>query len=663
MGQHRAHTATNSNYLVGQAGSVQYHDYFVFNLSTVTQQISAVQLVLSNPTNGYSSPDPTETYSLFDVSTPLASLEATGTGQTAIFNDLGSGTALGSRNYSAADNGAITSIPLNSSAVNSLNAARGGQIAVGGALTTISGTATQEVFAFTGTAADTKQLVLTVANSDFYSFNLNPGDNVTIGLKDLTGTGTSVALLDPAGNVLAAGVAGATNFDSLISDFPSVLNPGKYYIMVSGQLAATYNLVITKNAVFDTEPNSTSATAQAIDSTQGVLGAIQTQTPNTVVPNANTNTSGGSSNSFPFNLGTGTPSMRYQQIYSHTQFASGGVINAISFRRPVGGPTFSTSGINVQIDIGYAATTVATVSPTFASNRGSGMVTVFNGLLSLSSNGTGTPTNPFDIVINVASLFNYNPAQGDLLVDIFMFNNLTTTPFDSVSSGLGATARVFSTSGTNGVISTSGTAAQSGLVTSFGFVTTPVDDWYSINLTSTSNELNLATSTPAGGPGQFVNNLVPMLELYNSSGVRVASGTVGTDGRNQVLQYLASVPGTYRIRVFAQSTIGEFFLSATTTGQSPTPSLSSLANIIVDDGTAQRSMVRSLTIDFNGTIVSAPSSAFTLTRTEDGLVVPVTASAPTYIGGGDHPDHADLQRPIAELRFTVGWKLHALDQR
>ena len=50
-----------------------------------------------------------------------------------------------------------------------------------------------------------------------------------------------------------------------------------------------------------------------------------------------------------------TPSMRYQQIYSHTQFASGGFINAISFRRGSGDPAFLPSSMNVQIDIGYAA--------------------------------------------------------------------------------------------------------------------------------------------------------------------------------------------------------------------------------------------------------------------------------------------------------------------
>jgi hypothetical protein len=98
-----------------------------------------------------------------------------------------------------------------------------------------------------------------------------------------------------------------------------------------------------------------------------------------------------------------------------------------------------------------------------------------------------------------------------------------------------------------------------------------------------------------------------------------------------VLQYLGLAPGTYTIFVSAQSqTTGEFYLSANVSLPPPTPPLSALASTIIDDGTAQRSEVRSITLSFNGDIVSVPSSAFTLTRTEDGTVVPVIAAAPSY---------------------------------
>ena len=266
------------------------------------------------------------------------------------------------------------------------------------------------------------------------------------------------------------------------------------------------------------------------------------------------------------------------------------------------------------------------------------MVTVFNGQVTLSSTGSGTP-NPFDFVINLASLFDYNPSQGDLLVDIFMKNSPSTTFFDENASPAGATARVFSLSGASGsYLLPTGSIGQNGLVTQFSFLATTVPDWYSVNLTSTSNVLNLATSTPGGGSGQFVNNLVPVIELFDPNMNLVATGTLGPDGRNQILQYVVSpstgIYGTYTIEVIGQgNTSGEYFLSATTVGQSPTAPLSSLANTIIDDGTAQRSVVRSITVEFNGNIVSAPSSAFTLVQTESGLPVTVTATLGTFANG------------------------------
>jgi hypothetical protein len=469
----------------------------------------------------------------------------------------------------------------------------------------------------------------------YYSVNLNVDDNVTIGLKDLTGTGSTVSLLNSAGIVLASGVAGS-NFDSAIIAFPIVLNPSQatYYILVSGQTAATYDLVITRNAAFNNGSNNSTVTAQNISGLPGVLGYLTQTVASSVVPNVTANTEGDFySTLVPSDLGT--PSMHYQQIYSASQFSTGGVISAIRFRRDGSQAPFSMSNIDIQINLAYAATTVATASANFAANIGSGFVTVFNGLLNLNSTSTSSP-RAFDLVIPVASLFNYVPSRGDLLVDVLLRNTPTTGGLFDLSGYLQqtVTTRIY-----GGLTSTTGTVGYfgqgpMGLVTRFDF--SPPNGWYAINLTNTANDLNLATSIPSLGTGQFVNNLVPMLQLYNSSGTLVATGTLASDGRNQVLQYLATVPGTYYINVIAQgATSGEFYLSANVSGQTPAPPpISSIAQTIIDDGTAQRSMVRSITLDFNGTIVSAPSSAFTLTRIEDGLVVPVVVSALTPLPGG-----------------------------
>ncbi len=157
---------------------------------------------------------------------------------------------------------------------------------------------------------------------------------------------------------------------------------------------------------------------------------------------------------------------------------------------------------------------------------------------------------------------------------------------------------------------------------------TPNEDWYSINVTG-EQTLNLTTFTPGDGTGEFSNTLAPRIQLYSPSNVLLATGTVLADGRNESLSLNLATPGQYRVRVTSQNgASGEYFVSANSVP------ISNIQSVTIDDGTAQRSRVRSITLTFNGTIVTAPSSAFHLIRTEYGLVVPVVVSAITPIAGG-----------------------------
>ncbi len=149
-----SHTAANTNYVTGQIGGLGYRNFAVFDLTAISLPIVGAQLRLFNPTNppgfGYQSPDPTETYTLFDISTPIAELRANGAGRVDIYNDLGTGAEFGSRVVSAADNGQLVATPVNAAGVAALNAARGQLAALGGGLTTLAGAADQFVFGFTG---------------------------------------------------------------------------------------------------------------------------------------------------------------------------------------------------------------------------------------------------------------------------------------------------------------------------------------------------------------------------------------------------------------------------------------------------------------------------------------------------------------------------------
>ncbi len=136
------HNPSNVNYVVGDALGTNFHNFSVFDLSSITAPIVSARLLLFNgasPPNtadGYISPDPFETYAFFDVTTDIGVLTG-GTGGVGAYDDLGGGTFYGSYDVSSADNGAFVIVDLNSDAIAALNSA-GGKFAFGGAITTIS---------------------------------------------------------------------------------------------------------------------------------------------------------------------------------------------------------------------------------------------------------------------------------------------------------------------------------------------------------------------------------------------------------------------------------------------------------------------------------------------------------------------------------------------
>lgn len=137
------HTTANQNYFVGDCGGGcspaeqgSYNNYFVFNLGQITQTITSAVLSVGNG-NGYVA-GVLSTYSLFDVSSPLASLDVNRgigdlTGQ-AIFNDFQTGVLFGSRSITSVVQNSQVNTTLNASAITALNTARGNAWAIGGTL-------------------------------------------------------------------------------------------------------------------------------------------------------------------------------------------------------------------------------------------------------------------------------------------------------------------------------------------------------------------------------------------------------------------------------------------------------------------------------------------------------------------------------------------------
>ena len=268
------HTATALAYEVGQpvaSSPTQYNNFFVFNLSGVSPLIQSASLNVS--ADGYSSPLASDTYGLFDVTTPIASLEATGSGETTIFQDLGSGVSYGTKTVTSASNGTVLNIPLNAAAVAALNSKRGSQFAIGGALTTLTGSSAQYLFAGSGSPTDTVQLALTLADTRFYSLALGANEKVSVGLKNVTGSGDTISIQDGNGHTLATGTAGAGNVDQVINNFVASA-AGTYYVVVTGSTVATYSLVVVRDASWDNKTNASFSTAQDLTTTTGAVGAL-----------------------------------------------------------------------------------------------------------------------------------------------------------------------------------------------------------------------------------------------------------------------------------------------------------------------------------------------------------------------------------------------------
>ncbi|HQR09545.1 MAG TPA: PEP-CTERM sorting domain-containing protein [Gemmatales bacterium] len=197
---------------------------------------------------------------------------------------------------------------------------------------------------------------------------------------------------------------------------------------------------------------------------------------NIVVPNSLTNVGGGADNGFPFNIDAfGQVSMRYQQVYASDQFSlitSPTLITAISFRVGSNGSSFSSTLPSMQINLSTTGAAPDGLSTSFASNVGGDDTQVFSGSLTLSSTNTGGPPPSFDIVISLQTPFLYDPAAGNLLMDVRNFGAGSTTQFDAVFVNGDSVSRV-STFNTSVNSSTADFSDTLGLVTQFSFAAVP----------------------------------------------------------------------------------------------------------------------------------------------------------------------------------------------
>ena len=506
---------------------------------------------------------------------------------------------------------------------------------------------------------------------DFFSFGLAAGESASLVARSLTAGSISLTLQDASGTVLTSGAGGAINLDQSIQNFVAPV-AGTYYAVITGASVTQYNLVVTRGAAFEKEPNNSLATAQDISGTLGALGAFGGGV--TLPGGSGTPVTG------PIDLVGAPLSLGIAPDGSFVGSTIGARLGAVEYLRFgtfLAGFTVSLNGTNyTNSSAGGPGTafpvTMADLSTgTSHAIRITGNITpdvLFERFISWNDGDsyalvtTTLTNNGVTSINNAAILDNQDPdpsgvfttsndvalggelvwgsaaagamglgsadaravvsAEGFTVTDPFAVINSPDDP--NGSSGDIAINIAFSLGTLTPGQSTITTYAMvfgttSGAVETVYSAVAPLtqggaasdDDWYVLSVLA-GDSLVLQTSTPGDGPGEFVNTLDPRLELYDPSGALVASGVALADGRNEVVNHVALGSGQYRVRVSHDAdTSGEYVLSVSG-ATAPLPAFE-VAAVTPGDGSVFLSAPTQVTVDFNDNVLLSSLQAGDLT--------------------------------------------------
>ena len=264
-----------------------------------------------------------------------------------------------------------------------------------------------------------------------------------------------------------------------------------------------------------------------------------------VVPNEWSTAQGDAGNLLP--LFSAQP-IRYQQVFDASQFSrlnpGGGLINRIAFRGHGPGVPFTATVAQLQVNLSTTSKTPDGLSSAFAENVGPDDTQVFSGPLSAAVTFTGDPTN-FEVVVNFTTPFFYDPAKGNLLLDVRNSQGSVEVPpndqeLDGTSTGGDSVSRVYNYGDVTGA-----KAGQSG----------GIDEKDSYGLVTKFNAINAVSRKVHGTAGSFDVGL----PLVGNPGIECRSGGATND-----YQIVVTFGGPVTFSA-AQVTQGTGTVSSTTT--------------------------------------------------------------------------------------------------
>lgn len=201
-----------------------------------------------------------------------------------------------------------------------------------------------------------------------------------------------------------------------------------------------------------------------------VLCSLVAKAGTIVVPDEFTGQAGMGSNSAPFSY----ENTRYQQIFSSLEFTQPLSLTGMAFRP---GTTFLLSSeinFDAEVRLSVTATAPNAMSTVYANNLGATTTTVYQGTTHSLISGTTLPdgSTPFELIFAFSTPFSYDPAQGNLLFEIWTGTTISGGPLpgmDMIGSHPIPVGRVYGDRGLS-----SGYADTAGLIVQFTYADGPV---------------------------------------------------------------------------------------------------------------------------------------------------------------------------------------------
>lgn len=184
----------------------------------------------------------------------------------------------------------------------------------------------------------------------------------------------------------------------------------------------------------------------------------------------------GEGNTYQILLDTAPFPARFQQVYSSSLFGGfpqGVSIGQIVFRGDaVNGRDFASSVSDVEVHLSTTSKAVDSLSPVFDLNVGPDDMTVVGRTpIFLFGSGGHGGIEAWSILLDFRSnRFLYDPAAGNLLMDIKVFTGASTSPFDAVDSSGDTVSSVFAYGSS---MPASGQPSSLGLATDIFFQSVP----------------------------------------------------------------------------------------------------------------------------------------------------------------------------------------------